>query len=123
MKKALVIDDATTMRMYHRRILIDLGFEVDECFNGVEAIEKALQTRYDLLVVDVNMPVMDGYRFLKELRSRRDVHQAPAIMVSTESEPEDRHAAYVAGANIYLTKPRHTGALLRAAALLTGEVQ
>lgn len=122
MKKALV-DDAATMRMYHRQILGDLGFDIDECINGLEAIEKSLQTRYDLFVVDVNMPKMDGCRFLKELRSRRDVHQAPAIMVSTESEPKDRHAAYVAGANVYLTKPRHTGALLRAAALLTGEVQ
>jgi two-component system chemotaxis response regulator CheY len=122
MKKALVVDDATTMRMYHRRILVDLGFAADECVNGVAAIEKSLQTRYDLFVVDVNMPKMDD-RFREELRSRRDLHQAPAIMVSIESEPKGRRAAYVAGANVYLTKPRHTGALLRAAALLTGEVQ
>jgi two-component system chemotaxis response regulator CheY len=122
MKKALVVDDATTMRMYYRRILADLGFAADECVNGVAAIEKSLQTRYDLFVVDVNMPKMDD-RFLEELRSRRDLHQALAIMVSIESEPKGRRAAYVAGANVYLTKPRHTGALLRAAALLTGEVQ
>lgn len=122
-KKPLVVDDATTMRIYHRRILVDLGFAADECVDGVAAIEKSPQTRYDLFVVDVNMSKMDGYRFLEELRSRRDLHQAPAIMVSIESEPKGRRAAFVAGANVYLTKPRHTGALLRAAALLTGEVQ
>ncbi|WP_338065223.1 response regulator [Methylosinus trichosporium] len=99
-----------------------LGFEVDECFNGVEAIEKALQTRYDLLVVDVNMPVMDGYRFLKKLRRRRDVHQAGDHGVDRIGA-RDRHAAYVAGANIYLTKPRHTGALFARRRSLTGEVQ
>eukprot|EP01035_Chromulina_nebulosa_P009132 gene9132-12336_t len=50
--------------MYHRQVLEEAGFAVDEAVNGIEAIEKALQKRYDLYVVDVNMPKMDGYSFL-----------------------------------------------------------
>jgi len=123
MKQVLIIDDATTVRMYHRQILTEAGFAVDECINGIEALEKALSKRYDLFVVDVNMPKMDGYRFLRELRSQADVYQAPAVMVSTEAEAKDRSAAWAAGANYYLTKPTKPGALTRVANLLTGDVQ
>lgn len=123
MKQVLIIDDATTVRMYHRQILTEAGFEVDECINGIEALEKALTKRYDLFVVDVNMPKMDGYRFLHELRSLDDVHQAPAVMVSTEAEAKDRQAGWEAGANFYLTKPTKPSVLTRVAALLTGESQ
>jgi two-component system, chemotaxis family, chemotaxis protein CheY len=121
MKHVLIIDDATTVRMYHRQILTEAGFAVDECINGVEALEKALTNHYDLFVVDVNMPKMDGYRFLRELRSYEDIHQAPAVMVSTEVEAKDRQAAFAAGANFYLTKPTKPGVLAQVAALLTGD--
>lgn len=123
MKQVLIIDDATTVRMYHRQILTEAGFVVDESINGIEALEKALTKRYDLFVVDVNMPKMDGYRFLRELRSHPDVYQAPAVMVSTEAEAKDREAAWSAGANYYLTKPTKPGALTRVANLLTGDAQ
>lgn len=123
MRQVLIIDDATTVRMYHRQILEEAGYAVDECINGIEALEKALTKRYELFIVDVNMPKMDGYRFLQELRSHPDVHQAPAVMVSTEAEAKDREAAWAAGANYYLTKPTRPGALTRVATLLTGDIQ
>jgi two-component system chemotaxis response regulator CheY len=121
MKQILIIDDAATVRMYHRMVLQEAGFSVDEAINGVEAMEKALAKRYDLFVVDVNMPKMDGYAFLRELRSRTDIHQAPAVMVSTESEEKDQTAAFLAGANFYMVKPTKPIELVRAAQLLTGE--
>jgi two-component system chemotaxis response regulator CheY len=120
MKQILIVDDAATVRMYHRQVLEEAGFAVDEAVNGIEAIEKALQKRYDLYVVDVNMPKMDGYSFLREVRSRSDIHQAPAVMVSTESEERDQLAAFIAGANFYMIKPTKPAELLRAASLLTG---
>ncbi|WP_337271223.1 response regulator [Oryzifoliimicrobium ureilyticus] len=123
MKHILIIDDATTVRMYHRQVLSEAGFAVDESINGVEALEKALTKHYDLFVVDVNMPKMDGYRFLRELRSNADLHQAPAVMVSTEAEDKDRDAAWAAGANYYMTKPTKPEALTRVAHLLTGDAQ
>ncbi len=123
MKQLLVIDDAATVRMYHRQVLTQGGFAVDEAVNGLEGLEKALLKRYDLLIVDVNMPKMDGYSFLREIRSRSDVYQAPAVMVSTESEEKDRYAALLAGANFYMTKPSRPDELLRAATLLSGGVR
>ncbi|ARV18379.1 hypothetical protein AEP_01431 [Curvibacter sp. AEP1-3] len=120
MKKILVIDDAATVRMYHRNILESAGYEVQEAINGIEALEKAMVTAFDLYLVDVNMPKLDGYGFLRELR-RQDMPQVPAIMVSTESGSADRRRAYAAGANLYLVKPTRPDQLVAHVALLQGD--
>lgn len=119
MKRILIVDDAATVRMYHRKILESAGYEVEEAINGVEAIEKSLQTHFDLYLVDVNMPKLDGYGFLRELRGQ-DVYQAPAIMVSTEAASNDQLLAYKAGANGYLIKPIKPVQLLTHTQLLLG---
>jgi two-component system chemotaxis response regulator CheY len=119
MKRILIIDDAATVRMYHRNILQEAGYAVDEAINGLEALEKALQEPFDLYLVDVNMPKLDGYGFLRELRSQ-DLPQAPAIMISTEASAADRKRAYAAGANLYLVKPMQPDQLLAPVALLLG---
>jgi two-component system chemotaxis response regulator CheY len=120
MKQILIVDDASTVRMYHRTILEDAGFGVGEAVNGVDALERALRGAFDLYVVDVNMPQMDGYAFLRALRGQ-DVFQAPAIMVSTEGEEGDRSQALAAGANLYIVKPARPEHLLRYVRLLLGE--
>jgi two-component system chemotaxis response regulator CheY len=122
MKRILVVDDAATVRLYHRNILQEAGYGADEAVNGLEALEKALQAPYDLYLVDVNMPKLDGYGFLRELRSQ-DLPQVPAIMVSTEASARDRQRAYVAGANYYMVKPTRPEQLLVAVALLLGEIE
>lgn len=121
MKRILIVDDAATMRMYYRSILEGAGYQVDEAVNGIEAMEKCLQEPFDLYIVDVNMPKQDGYSFMSELRGR-DVIQAPALMVSTESSASDRTRAYAAGANLYLVKPVKPDELLTNCRLLLGEV-
>jgi two-component system chemotaxis response regulator CheY len=93
---------------------------VEEAINGLEALEKALQSPFDLYLVDVNMPKLDGYAFLRELRTQ-DVAQAPAIMISTEASGADRSQAYAAGANLYMVKPIQPEQLLAPIALLLGE--
>ena len=120
MKRILIIDDAATVRMYHRMILEDVGYHVDEAINGVEALEKALVEPYDLYIVDINMPKLDGYGFLRQLRSE-DMEQAPAIMVSTEEAEHDQTAAFRAGANCYLAKPVRPAQLLAHVRMLLGE--
>lgn len=120
MKRILIVDDAATVRMYHRNILESADYEVEEAMNGVEALEKALITPFDLFIVDVNMPKLDGYGFLSELR-QQDMPQAPAIMVSTEAAAGDRTTAFKAGANVYLVKPVKPVQLLTHARLLLGE--
>ena len=120
MKRILVVDDAATVRLYHRQILERAGWAVDEAVNGVEAIEKALVEPYDLYLVDVNMPKLDGYAFLRELRSQ-PVMQGAAIMASTEAADSDRLLAYEAGANLYLVKPTRPEQLLLHVRMLLGE--
>ena len=102
--RILLVDDAATVRLFHRTILEGEGYQVSEAINGVEGLEKALATPFDLYVVDVNMPKLDGYGFLRELRAQGG-SQSPAIMVSTEADAQDQVRAYAAGANAYLVKP------------------
>ena len=120
MKRILIIDDAATVRMYHRSLLEAAGYTVEEAVNGIEAIEKSLRAPFDLYVVDINMPKLDGYGFLRELRSQA-IFQAPAIMVSTEAETNDHQRAYAAGANDYLVKPIKPDQLLIHVRLLIGK--
>ena len=120
MKHILIVDDAATVRLFHRQILEAAAYAVDEAVNGIEALEKALQSPFDLYVVDVNMPKLDGYGFLRELRSR-DIPQVPAIMVSTEAAADDQKLAYASGANAYLIKPSKPAQLLLHVRLLIGE--
>lgn len=122
MKRILIVDDAATVRMYHRQILEAAGYKVDEAVNGIEALEKSLQQPFDLYVVDINMPKLDGYGFLRELRSQ-DIYQAPAIMVSTEAQTNDHQQAFAAGANAYLVKPVKPEQLLVQVRLMLGEAR
>jgi two-component system chemotaxis response regulator CheY len=120
MKRILLVDDAATVRMYHRDILESAGYTVEEAWNGIEALEKALQSPFDLFLVDVNMPKLDGYGFLRELR-QQEVPQMPAIIISTEAEANDELQAYRAGANDYLIKPVSPPQLLTHVRLMLGE--
>ena len=123
--RILVVDDAATVRMYHRKILGDAGWQVDEASNGIEALEHVhaqdADQAFDLYVVDVNMPRLDGYGFVRELRKLGAQHQAPVLMVSTEAQSSDASAALDAGANGYLVKPARPHALVLGAALLLGD--
>jgi two-component system chemotaxis response regulator CheY len=121
MKTILIVDDAATVRMFQREILQSAGYGVDEAVNGLEAMEKAMNSNYDLYLVDVNMPKMDGYSFLRTLRRNPDIAQAPAIMISTEAEMSDRAKAYEAGANFYILKPIRPDNLLSHVRLMLGE--
>lgn len=125
MSQILVIDDAATVRLYHRKMLTDAGWKVEEAVNGLEALEKVMnqprETPFDLFVVDVNMPKMDGYTFVRELRRLGHIPQVPVMMVSTEAQIQDATAAQDAGANTYLVKPAKPQELVLTAALLLGD--
>jgi two-component system chemotaxis response regulator CheY len=119
-KRILIVDDAATVRMFHRSIFESAGYAVEEAMNGIEALEKSLEGPFDLYVVDVNMPKLNGYGFLNQLR-QQEIPQQPAIMVSTEAAPGDEAAAYRAGANGYLVKPVQPTQLLTYTRLMLGE--
>ena len=121
MKKILIVDDAMTVRMYHRQLMEALGFEVDEAENGIEALEKGLNKAYDLFLVDVNMPKMDGYRLVEEIRKTPSMQSIPVIMISTEESETDKEKAYLSGANFYVVKPAKADELQTYASLLAGD--
>lgn len=120
--RALVVDDSTTVRMFHRDILEAAGFTVEEAMNGIEALERALGTAEppDLMLVDVNMPRMDGYALLQAIRADPALRSVPAMMISTEPEEHDAERAFAAGANLYLIKPVRPEALTAYARALAG---
>lgn len=120
-RRVLVVDDASLVRLYYRDALERAGFEVDEALNGLEALEKLLIAPADLLIVDVNMPQMDGITFLKTLRRQAlPIASIPALVTSTESRIEDFDAGRAAGANFYLTKPVSQESLAEYASLMCG---
>ena len=120
-KRIMVIDDASLVRYYYRDALERAGYEVDEALNGLEALEKLLMRLADLLIVDVNMPKMDGFTFLKVLRRQNGVASTiPALITSTEARDRDFEAARAAGANFYLVKPIAQDSLVDHVALLVG---
>ena len=119
--KVLVIDDSSLIRMYYRAALEQAGFAVEQAINGMEAMEKVLGEPFDLVIVDVNMPMMDGLSFLRRLReSDADASAVPALMISTEAAQQDIDDARAAGANYYLVKPVSEADLVRHVAVITG---
>lgn len=120
MSRVLIVDDAQTVRLYHRELLEQAGFQVDEAVNGVEALERIADTPYDLLLVDVNMPRMDGYTCVQRVRENGRDTGAPVIMVTTEGAAADRERALQAGANLHMAKPVQPEALVFRARLMSG---
>jgi len=120
-RRILVVDDSALVRLYYRDTLEKSGFEVEQAINGIEAMEKVLARPFDLVIVDVNMPRMDGFSFLRTLRrSAAEVATLPALVITTEAGEQDAEAARAAGANFYLIKPVSQLDLLRHAAVLSG---
>jgi len=120
--RILIIDDASLVRLYYRDALTRAGYAVDEAMNGLEALEKLLITPVDLLIVDINMPKMDGLTFLRSLRRQPlPLSATPALVISTEAAPKDVEAARAAGANFYLVKPIAQDTLSRYVGMFFGE--
>jgi len=120
-KRILIVDDAALVRTYYRSALEAHGFEDEEALNGLEALEKILLQSFVLAIVDINMPQMDGFTFLRALRSKElPVSAIPVLVTSTEAGPQDMAAARSAGANYYLVKPIKQEALAEYAAIFCG---
>jgi two-component system, chemotaxis family, chemotaxis protein CheY len=120
-KRILVVDDSSLVRLYYRAALERCGFEVEQAINGIEALEKALAQPFDLAIVDINMPRMDGISFVRSLRrSAGDVATLPALVITTEAGSQDVAEARKAGANFYVVKPVSEADLVRHVAVLTG---
>ena len=104
--RALVVDDSGTIRMILRHALKRLGFDVLEASSGLEALHRLREMEMpDLVMVDWNMPEMDGLEFVRAVRSDRAYDGLPLVMVTTNNEREQVSAALEAGASEYIIKP------------------
>ena len=119
----LVVDDSLIVRRFCRDIAERVGVEVVEAANGVEGLERGLSQPFGLMLVDLNMPTMDGYRFLREARRELGLADVPAIMISTSARPKDRSRAFAAGANFFHAKPLDADWLAGVMSLLLGEAR
>lgn len=117
----LVVDDSDTVRRMLRWVLTPLGVRVLEAANGALALEALDREAVDLVIADLNMPVMDGIELIRHLRALPARADLPVLMLTTEAREQDVQAALKAGASLYLTKPS-TPAIIRykVLALLNG---
>ena len=120
MKRILVVEDGSTMRLYYRDVLQKAGFIVEEAVNGVEGLERAMLQSFDMAIVDINMPKMDGYEMVRQMRCEAELRSLPVITISTEADDSDAAKAYAAGANFYIVKPADPDQLTMVARMLTG---
>ena len=101
--KVLIVDDEADLRMLVRFILEPSGYEVLEAATGKEGLEVALATRPDLVLLDIQLPDMDGWTVLEAMS--RDATKAPVVVFSAHSSPSTLNRAKEAGAAAYLVKP------------------
>jgi two-component system chemotaxis response regulator CheY len=105
MKTCLVVDDSSVIRKVARRILEGLDFQISEAENGEEAIEACRQQIPDAVLLDWNMPKMDGYEFLRALRRLPGGDKPKVVFCTTENDVAHIARALHAGANEYIMKP------------------
>lgn len=105
MKNCLVVDDSSVIRKVARRILEDLSFEITEAENGEKALSACENTMPDAILLDWNMPVMDGMEFLSALREMPEGEKPQVVFCTTENDVGHIARAIRAGANEYIMKP------------------
>ena len=105
-RSALIVDDSASMRSLVRDTLVAVGFSTVEADNGQVALEKAAQAgKFDLVVTDLNMPVLDGISFVQKLRTMPAFKFTPVLLLTTETRTDQKDKAKAAGATGWLTKP------------------
>ena len=114
MPNILVVEDSPTMRQL-------IGFaikripnsKVIEATDGVDALKKLSSETIDIILADINMPIMDGLKLVSLVRNNAKYKDIPIIMITTEGAEEDKNRAIAIGANAYLTKPIQTQELMK----------
>jgi two-component system chemotaxis response regulator CheY len=104
-KRILTIDDSKTMRDMLLLTLTDAGFEVLQAVDGLDGLEVLKRERVDVVITDINMPNMNGYEVIAHLRANPDHKNIPILVLTTESDQENKVRAREAGANGWIVKP------------------
>jgi two-component system chemotaxis response regulator CheY len=115
----LVVEDSPTMRQLIAFSLRRLrGCRVVEAVDGVDALKKMTTEKVDLVITDINMPMMDGLKLITLIRGNARTRELPIVIVTTEGADEDRRRGLALGANAYIPKPIQPSELLRTVASL-----
>jgi two-component system chemotaxis response regulator CheY len=112
MKTILVVDDSPTIRKILSFMLRKKDYIIAEAEDGIDAMEKLSHVQADLILVDLNMPNMDGIEFAKNLRSNYYYMDTPIIMLTTTKDEDLKKNAFDAGINLFLNKPIQPNILL-----------
>jgi two-component system, chemotaxis family, chemotaxis protein CheY len=104
-KRILLVDDSASVRTVAGIALRGAGYDVVEASNGQEGLTKLQGERIHLIISDVNMPVLDGIAFLKEVKKHPNYKFTPVIMLTTEAGADKKAAGREAGAKAWITKP------------------
>lgn len=118
-KKVLIVDDDELILMALTELLQPEGYEITTTTSGVEALQILNREVFDLAVLDIIMPTMDGIELCRRIRERDDLKRMPVIFLSAKSQEEDRAAGLGAGADLFLSKPISPEKLLK---ILAGAV-
>ena len=111
--KVLVVEDSPTMRQLIVFALKRIrGFQIVEASDGVDGLKKLSAEKFDLILTDINMPIMDGLKLVSMVRNDPNYKETPIIVITTEGAIEDRERALALGANEYITKPIQTMKIL-----------
>lgn len=112
-KTALVVDDSATIRKMLSLALEKVGFEALTGGDGEQGLAQLTGQRVDLIITDLNMPVMDGLAFIRAVRAREEYQNVPILMLTTESQVDVKAAGREAGATGWLVKPFNAEMLLQ----------
>ena len=111
--KVLVVEDSPTMRQLIVFALKRVrGIQAIEANDGVDALKKLNAEKFDLIITDINMPIMDGLKLVSMVRNDPNYKETPIVIITTEGASEDRERALALGANEYITKPIQTMQIL-----------
>ena len=105
MMRILAADDSASMREMVRMSLGSAGFDVTSAADGEEALRLAAATPFDLVLLDVNMPVRDGFDAIRAPRADAQYRHTPILMLTTESSPDRKREGKSAGATGWIVKP------------------
>jgi two-component system chemotaxis response regulator CheY len=120
-QRILIVEDSPTMRQLLVFALRRLrGVDIVEAQDGMDGLRKLSSDRFDLALIDINMPVMDGLKLIGLMRGEESLKNVPVVVITTEGADQDRERALRLGANEYLTKPIQANRVLDVARSLLG---
>lgn len=121
-KHILIVDDSRTVRNLVAFIMKKEGFRVTQAEDGLDGLEKlySAEEPVDLIISDINMPRMDGFTFIKNVREQEAYRDLPIVILSTEGQEKDIQQGIQLGANLYMVKPAQPEKMIKNVRMLIG---